>query len=141
MQLQASAKRGCPAGNYSSGGLLLNGGGCPNSLREATEPFEIIKDEVPKLREYAEKFDKLKEMPWLEIAREIADGVNRQNAHLESAKDIMSIGQLRNYVADWRTRCDHVNKLISWTLFPSDKASKKLATLSRPGAYGQPFLN
>ena len=141
MQLQPSAEQGCPAGNDITGGLLLNGGGCPGSLPEAAEPFEIIKDKVPKLREYAKKFDKLNEMPWMEIAREIADGVNRQNAHLESAKDIMSTAQLRKYVVDWRTRCDHVNNLINWTLFPSDIASKKLATLSRPGAYGQPFLN
>ena len=79
-------------------------------------------------------------MPWITIAREIADGVNRQDARLESADDMMSIERLRKYVEDWRKKCVSVDNLIKWQLFPTDNASKILAEFSRPGAYEQPFL-
>ena len=111
-----------------------------NSLRSAFETFKIIEDEVPRLREYAQEKSKLKEMPWIEIAREIADGVDRQDARLESAANIMSIVQLRQYVEDWRKECGSVDKLIKWSLFTGDRAPKTLAEFSRPGAYEQPFF-
>ena len=112
----------------------------PDSLRQAFETFKIIEDEVPRLREYAQEKSKLKEMPWMEIASEIADGVDRQDARLESAANIMSIVQLRQYVEDWRKKCGSVDKLIKWSLFTGDRAPKTLAEFSRPGAYEQPFF-
>ena len=114
----------------------------PDSLRNAFETFKIIEDEVPRLREYAQQVEskKLRDMPWMAIAREIADGVNRQDARLESADDMMSIGQLRKYVEDWRKKCVSVDNLIKWQLFPTDNASKILAEFSRPGAYEHLFL-
>ena len=111
-----------------------------NSLRSAFETFKIIEDEVPRLREYAQEKSKLKEMPWMEIASEIADGVDRQDARLESASDIMSTGQLRKFVEEWMEECESVHKLITWRLFPEDSAAKTLAEFSRPGAYEQPFF-
>ena len=114
----------------------------PNSLGQAFDTFKKIEHEVPRLREYAQQVEskKLRDMPWMAIAREIADGVNRQDARLESAEDMMSIEQLRNYVEDWRKKCVSVDNLIKWQLFPTDNASKILAEFSRPGAYEQPFL-
>ena len=93
----------------------------------------------PRLREYAQKVSKLNQIPWMEIAREIADGVDRQDARLESAQDMMSIGRLREYVKEWREQCESVDKLITWNLFPRD-GPKTLAEFSRPGAYEQSFL-
>ena len=61
----------------------------------------------------------------MEIAREIADGVKRQNAFLDSA-DMMSIEQLRIHVQDWRKECKTVDELISWRLFP-ERAARTLA--------------
>ena len=110
-----------------------------DSLHQALRTFKIIEDEVPRLREYAQKVSKLNQIPWMEIAREIADGVNRQDARLESAHDMMSIGQLREYVEEWRKKCESVDKLIKWNLFPHD-GPKTLAEFSRPGAYEQSFL-
>ena len=110
-----------------------------DSLHQALRTFKIIEDEVPRLREYAQKVSKLNQIPWMEIAREIADGVNRQDARLESAHDMMSIGQLREYVEEWRKKCESVDKLITWSLFPQD-GPKTLAEFSRPGAYEQSFL-
>ena len=112
----------------------------PDSLRHAFDIFKIIEDEVPRLREYAQEKSKLKEMPWMEIASEIADGVDRQDARLESASHIMSVGQLREYVDEWMEKCESVHKLITWRLFPEDSAAKTLAEFSRPGAYEQPFF-
>ena len=114
----------------------------PNSLVRAFDTFKKIEHEVPRLREYAQQVEskKLRDMPWMAIAREIANGVNRQDARLESAEDMMSIEQLRNYVEDWRKKCVSVDNLIKWQLFPTDNASKILAEFSRPGAYEQPFL-
>ena len=111
-----------------------------NSLGQAFDTFKKIEHEVPRLREYAQQVNKLRDMPWMAIAREIANGVNRQDARLESADDMMSIGQLRKYVEDWRKKCVSVDNLIKWQLFPTDNASKILAEFSRPGAYEQPFL-
>ena len=108
-----------------------------NSLRQAFDTFKNIEHEVPKLRDYAQQVSKLRDMPWMTIAREIADGVNRQDARLESADDMMSI---RKYVEDWRKKCVTVGKLIKWHLFPHGGATKTLAEFSRPGAYEQPFL-
>ena len=112
----------------------------PDSLRKAFATFKDIEDEVPRLREYANHFGKLKEMPWMDIACEIANGVNRTNAHLESANDIMSIEDLREYVEEWRRECQTVDDLISWEFFPYTTAAKILAEFSRPGAYEQQFL-
>ena len=110
-----------------------------DSLHQALRTFKIIEDEVPRLQEYAQKVSKLNQIPWMEIAREIADGVDRQDARLESAHDMMSIGQLREYVEEWRKKCESVDKLIKWSLFPHD-GPKTLAEFSRPGAYEQSFL-
>ena len=88
--------------------------------------FENIKDKVPML-------------PWIEIAREIVDGVNRTDEPLDSAHNMMSIEDLHHYIKQWRTDCQSVNKVIQWELFGED-GSKKLAMLSRTGAYEQPFL-
>ena len=112
----------------------------PDSLQQAFATFKIIEHEVPKLQEYAQQFTQLKDVPWMEIAREIADGVNRRDACLESADDMMSTNQLRRSLEDWRKNCVSVDKLIEWTLFPEGRASKILAEFSRPGAYEQPFL-
>ena len=95
---------------------------------------------MPRLRDYAQQFGRLKDMPWMAIAREIADGVNRQDEHLESANDMMGVGQLREYIDRWRTMCTTVDKLISWQLFPARDGPKKLTEFSRPGAYEQPLL-
>ena len=111
-----------------------------DSLREAFETFRIIESEVPKLQEYARRHSQLKSMPWMEIAREIADGVRRQDAQLESAADIKSIEDLREYVNKWRKQCRSVDELIKWQLIPGVQAAKILATFSRPGAYEQPCL-
>ena len=88
--------------------------------------FENIKDKVPML-------------PWIEIAREIADGVNRTDERLDSAHNMMSIEDLHHYIKQWRTDCQSVSKVIQWELFGED-GSKKLAMFSRPDAYEQPFL-
>ena len=113
----------------------------PNSLGRAFDTFKKIELEVPRLQEYAQQVEskKLRDMPWMAIAREIANGVNRQDARLESAHDMMSIGQLREYVKEWRKKCESVDKLIKWSLFPHD-GPKTLAEFSRPGAYEQSFL-
>ena len=114
----------------------------PNSLGQAFDTFKKIEHEVPRLQEYAQQVEskKLRDMPWMAIAREIADGVNRQDARLESASDIMSTGQLRKFVEEWMEECESVQKLITWRLFPEDSAAKTLADFSRPGAYEQPFF-
>ena len=111
-----------------------------NSLGQAFDTFKNIEEEVPKLRNYAQQFGRLKDMPWMAIAREIADGVNRRDEHLESANDMMGVGQLREYIDRWRTMCTTVDKLISWQLFPARDGPKKLTEFSRPGAYEQPLL-
>jgi len=114
----------------------------PNSLGQAFDTFKKIEHEVPRLREYAQQVEskKVRDMPWMAIAREIADGVNRQDARLESADDMMSIGELRKYVEDCRKKCVSVDKLINLRLFPHNGAIKTLAEFSRLGAYDQPFL-
>ena len=112
----------------------------PGSLHKAFITFQKIEDEVPKLRKYAKRFGQLNEIPWKDIACEIANGVNRKDSRLESADDIMSIEQLREYIQEWRRDCVSVDKLIRWLFFPYDTAAKKLAEFSRPGAYEQPFL-
>ena len=111
-----------------------------NSLRDAFKTFKIIESEVPRLGRYARKVGRLNQMPWKKIVGEIADGVHRQDAHLESARDMMNIDELRACVEDWRNKCETVNKLIEWQLFPRDSATKTLALFCRPGAYEQPFL-
>ena len=112
----------------------------PNSLQQAFNTFKNIEDEVPRLRDYAQQFGRLNEMPWRAIAREIADGVNRQDERLESANAMMGVGQIRDYVDMWRTECSTVEKLITWQLFPSESGAKILKEFSRPGAYEQPAL-
>ena len=82
---------------------------------------------------------KLKDMPWIEIARKIADGVKRKDARFVSAENMMSIEELHNYVKQWRKDCQTVDRLIQWKLFGDDSA-KKLAEFSRPGAYEQRVL-
>ena len=111
-----------------------------NSLGQAFNTFKNIEEEVPKLRNYAQQFGRLKDMPWMAIAREIADGVNRQDEHLESANDMMGVEQLHAYVVRWRRQCETVDKLISWELFPEQSGPKILKEFSRPGAYEQPLL-
>ena len=111
-----------------------------NSLAIAFNTFKDIQTEVPKLGRYEEQCCRLNEMPWREIAREIADGVNRQDKRLESANDMMGVEQLDAYVVRWRTECDTVDKLISWELFPEQSGPKILKEFSRPGAYEQPLL-
>ena len=71
----------------------------------------------------------------MDIACEIAGGVNRRDAHLESASDMMSIQHLREYVKDWRQDCESVDHLIRWKLCPQETAAKTLAEFSRPGAF------
>ena len=66
-----------------------------NSLRQVFDTFKNIEHEVLKFRDYAQQFNKLNDIPWMEIAREIADGVRRQDTRLESADDIMSIADFR----------------------------------------------
>jgi hypothetical protein len=112
----------------------------PNSLQQAFKTFKEIEREVPKLQEYANQYNRLNEMPWREIARELADGVRRRDTRLESARDIMSIAELGKYVKEWRKNCKSVDKLIRWKLFTDPKAPKTLAIFSRPGAYEQPCL-
>ena len=111
-----------------------------SSLRQAFNTFKNIEHEVPRLRDYAQQFGRLNEMPWMAIAREIADGVNRRDEHLESANDMMGVEQLREYVDRWRTECKTVDRLISWELFPAQSGPKILKEFSRPGAYEQPLL-
>ena len=111
-----------------------------NSLHTAFATFKKIEHEVPKLQEYVKRFGKLNEVPWMDIACEIAGGVNRRDAQLESASDMMSIQHLREYVKDWRQECESVDHLIRWKLFPPETAAKTLAEFSRPGAYEQPFF-
>ena len=88
--------------------------------------FENIKDKVPML-------------PWIEIAREIVDGVNKTDEPLDSAHNMMSIEDLHHYIKQWRTDCQTVDNLIRWNLFETDKA-KKLAKASIPGAYLADFM-
>ena len=134
-------KQCCVCGSdHIASKVLLTGAACPNSLTEAFNAFHIIEKQVPRLREYAQQFNKLKDMPWMEIAEEIANSTNRQDERLESAKDIMSIAQLRRYVTDWRTSCLTVDKLINWTLFECRNVTDVLKQLSRPGAYEQSRL-
>ena len=96
---------------------------------------------MPRLRAYAKEWNKLKEIPWIDIACEIADNIQRRNARLESA-DLMSIDQLRKHVQEWRNECETVDKLIRWKLFPDGqrKPATTLAVFSRPGAYEQLFF-
>ena len=111
-----------------------------NSLGQAFDTFKNIEEEVPRLRNYAQQFGRLKDMPWMGIAREIADGVNRQDERLESANCMMGVGQLCDYVRRWRKECASVEKLINWELFPTNSGPKILTQFSRPGAYEQPPL-
>ena len=89
----------------------------PNSLHIATKTFNNIIDEIPMLQEYAQKASRLNELPWMEIARKIADGVNRTDERLDSAEGVMSVKEIRDYVNDWRTASPTVNKLIGWSFF------------------------
>ena len=91
------------------------------------------------LQQYAKEVSKLKDMPWLKIAREIANGVKRKEERFSSADNMMPIEKLRPYVEIWRTECQTVNTLMQWKLFGEDGA-KQLALLSRPGAYDQPCV-
>ena len=111
----------------------------PNSLVDVMKTFKNIKEKVPMLQKYAKEVSKLKDMPWLKIAREIANGVNRKDERFSSADNMMPIEKLRPYVEIWRTECQTVNTLIQWKLFGEDGATK-LAILSRPGAYDQPCV-
>ena len=111
----------------------------PHSLVFAMRNFKNIKDEVPMLQKYAQEESKLNEMPWMDIARKIADGINRKDERLDSGDNMMCIEELRAYVEDWRTDCQTVDNLIRWNLFETDKA-KKLAKASIPGAYLADFI-
>ena len=111
-----------------------------NSLAIAFNTFKDIQTEVPKLGRYEEQCCRLKEMPWREIAREIADGVNRQDERLESANAMMGIEQLHKYVESWRAECMTVDKLINRQLFPAASGPNTLTQFSRPGIYEQPTL-
>ena len=111
-----------------------------NSLRDAFKTFKIIESEVPRLGRYAREVTKLNQMPWMNIAREIADDLNRQDARLESARNVMTIDQLRTCIDDWRNIYRTVDELIEWELFPDGSAAKTLALFCRPGAYEQPCL-
>ena len=128
--------------NLIAAGFLITGGVCKDSLPEAFATFGIIEDKVPRLREYAKEWNKLKEIPWIDIAREIADNIQRRNARLESA-GLMSVEQLRRHVQEWRNECETVDKLIRWKLFRDGKrkAATTLAVFSRPGAYEQLFFS
>ena len=98
----------------------------PNSLVDVMKTFENIKDKVSMLR-------------WIEIAREIVDGVNRTDERLDSANMLMSVAELRHYVKKWRTGFPTVDDLIRWTLSGAD-GPKSLAEFSRPGAYVADFM-
>ena len=111
-----------------------------NSLQQAFNTFKNIEHEVPRLQDYAQQYNRLNELPWMTIAREIADGVDRQNERLESATAMMGVGQLCDYVRRWRKECASVEKLINWELFPTNSGPKTLTQFSRPGAYEQPPL-
>jgi len=101
--------------------------------------FKNIKDEGPMLQKYAQEICKLNEMPWMDIARKIADGINRKDERLDSGDNMMSIEELRVYIEDWRTDCQTVDNLIRWSLFETDEA-KTLAKCSRPGAHLADFM-
>ena len=111
-----------------------------NSVGQAFNTFKNIDHEVPRLRDYAQQFGRLNEMPWMAIAREIADGVNRQDERLESANAMMGIEQLHKYVESWRAECMTVDKLINRQLFPAASGPNTLTQFSRPGIYEQPTL-
>ena len=78
-------------------------------------------------------------MPWMDIARKIADGINRKDERLDSGDNMMSIEELRAYIEDWRTDCQTVDNLIPWSLFETDEANT-VAKFSRPGAYVAEFM-
>ena len=59
-------------------------------------------------------------MPWMEIARKIADGVNRTDERLDSAGVLMCIEELGAYIKNLRTDSPTVDKLIGWSLFGPD---------------------
>ena len=69
----------------------------PDSLVIAMKNFKNIKDEVPMLQKYAQEKSKLKDMPWMDIARKIADGINRKDERLDSGDNMMSIEELRKH--------------------------------------------
>ena len=86
------------------------------------------------LEGYAQTANQLKELPWIEIAKKIADGIRRKDERLDSAEQLMYIDELRDYINRWRIESKTVDKLIGWVLF-GDDGPKKLAEFSRPGAY------
>ena len=86
--------------------------------------FDSIITEVPMLEGYAQTANQLKELPWMEIAKKIADGIGRQDERLDSAERLMSVEQLRDYVKRWRLNSKTVDNLIRWKLFEDDGPKK-----------------
>ena len=111
----------------------------PDSVPDVMKTFDSIIVEVPLLQGYAQTANQLKELPWMEIAKKIADGIGRQDERLDSAARLMSVDQLRDYVKRWRLNSKTVDNLIRWKLFEDDRP-KKLAEFSRPGAYVADFM-
>ena len=91
--------------------------------------FDSIIAEVPMLKRYAQTANQLKELPWMEIAKKIADGIRRKDERLDSAEQLMYVDELRDYINRWRIESKTVDKVIGWELFGGDGPKKLAETL------------
>ena len=112
-----------------------------NYLQEALHMCTHIKTDTRKLHHFGNTKKKLRDIPWNDIAAEIADNVNRTTELLDSAQTIMDMTTLRTFIQEWKNESDVVKKLLHWELFKeSDAPAKNVAVLSRPGAYLADFM-
>ena len=94
-----------------------------------------VKHEFPKLVMYNRVHVRVRELPWIRIAMEIANNVHRTSVLLSSAQAIMEKPLLQYYLQAWMNENDVVRRIISWNLFRTEDVAKKMAMLSTPGGY------
>ena len=112
-----------------------------NYLQEALHMCTHIKTDTRKLHHFGNTKKKLRDIPWNDIAAEIADNINRTTELLDSAQTIMDMTTLRTFIQEWKNESDVVKKLLHWELFKeSDAPAKNVAVFSRPGAYLADFM-
>ena len=111
-----------------------------NALGDILESGKAVKDELSYLFAVSQDKKQLWELPWEDIAHDIANGINRRGPVLETSQAIMDMDQLYTYMHMWMQDCAVVRKIVKWQLFQHNGAAKAMGVLCRPGAYLADFI-
>ncbi len=88
------------------------------------------------LQSFGDQASQLKELPWMGIAREIAEGASTTSSTFASGCSL-TVPELRRHLASWRASSYLVDAVIGWK---GHYEPKELCEASRPGAWLADFI-